>query len=1426
LGNGSCCVYELDAATREFNPSGCIDLLNNTDCAAQSDGVTFFTQYEPGRECGVDDRCNGPTFLIGACCLAGGQCLNLFEADCAAFGRFDGGAGYPTLACGNGALPACNLTTGACCLAGFTCLDLTPAQCLTAPGDYQGDGTTCASGICSAPPAQFGACCFNDDTGLTVLSNVLLSNGGTFGVFSDDSVAGAGDGQTPYPVGPDNPLVVRNCAIVQSTGDPSDEDFESAEEACSAQGGQYIGDATDCSFCPRYGACCQEDECENIDLSTCIDSDLDVQLATDPTQGFGSNYWPTGANVIGASWYPEDPALNPTGRLFAPWYTDGSPFSAQDAILLNVGLMPDPTNSGGPGCPPTTGQSFIDIGTNNWNAALANWTGFLGFQNLNAVVGQEIPQGGTPEMTAGSSIPQVATNPGESTWNLACNPIAPLCDISYCSFWCAGPFSDSQGNFYNACTEVENPFAPVGCQNFVPRSRCGSGIPPLSPFFCGESGNTGVPTVLESDSGCTQWWNDPEEAGQRCFPDAVDNPLTLGDCGTEETLVENQLHGNCFWNRDGTRGFPTYCDTYTQNGPITPWGATYACYDGPYCDQYQCCEDVCAVNPLCCEWTDFPGAPNWNENCAAIATAMAAGASEYDLGARCLWDDWFPTLDGLTTPYPPACGITTGAINNQCMSPATDLSGQIDGIGENGGQVILGGCADLECCARVCASTEGIALGCDALWSEGCVVLAQQLCYSTVPVNVGTPNFTPLQFHLRGSDVTNGNAQKYVPVEYQPLISAPFYVHDSAFSHTWQSIDNVGAACLDPTTALQVSPPTRWSGPGLQLEQSDPFAASTGLRSWGEFMAQISRGNHPAGPNVNGTKGLGVKIAVLDMSAWIQEYLNDQGAIQGAIHEDLRNIKLEGRDTNHPPVRMIFDSVTTRPQRGTGVLGLIGATENDFGVTGLAPQAETFFFPVVDADLGFRESSAWLNAIDAMSSGDIITATYEANYFGQGDECSSLATDPVTVTYIGLALDAGVNVIVPAGDFGCNIGDQIATTTIEEIPNCIVVGGAMPNRFAQRWWTSNYTETTVDATGGNNSGTATAPDITCSSWGGPLVTTGGNGNLTRVAIQTTPDNAGGDPVGVVSLDQRRRSYTNDFGNNTNDGGSMAATAVVAGTLACTQGFSLQLFGVQMPPFKLVSLPFATGSPKERPIDFEVNSAWAEGPPYRLFDQAFEDGAPWSPGRSIRASEMGQAMVTDQNWGLDSSGFITDVKFVRGEKLSGAIASLREIDENYLSGTSEYQSYGWYNPSFYMPGRPYYGTVGQYVDVMIEYTVPASQPIGNQVDTDVVIAEPPLFCTVELFTWNWTLRKWSYGGLTTAVPGNGDIEYTYSSFSANFQDFVNSSGKMYQRVVTFSSGYDTSGGGAITTKPPGYLIRMDYIDLGFAPQSGGGGGSDG
>ena len=100
--------------------------------------------------------------------------------------------------------------------------------------------------------------------------------------------------------------------------------------------------------------------------------------------------------------------------------------------------------------PPSPNDSFLDIATNNW------LTANQGLDRLPRIPERQqqrrlaIPLGDPTSVPAdllpnGTTIPQVAAEAGESARNMACNPGVPLCDLSYCSFWCAGPFSDSAG---------------------------------------------------------------------------------------------------------------------------------------------------------------------------------------------------------------------------------------------------------------------------------------------------------------------------------------------------------------------------------------------------------------------------------------------------------------------------------------------------------------------------------------------------------------------------------------------------------------------------------------------------------------------------------------------------------------------------------------------------------------------------------------------------------------------------------------------------------------------------------------------------------------------------------------------------------------------------------------------------------------------
>ena len=1407
---GSCCIYSPDNSVPDDSvyTYTCDDDggagITLTDCNAIANPVAgIFTVWGTQSNCALVDCTNN---LIGACCLQTGVCADLFFNDCNILGgTYNGGAwtgGFgveTTNACGNTGLPACNSATGACCFPGLTpnCTDgfNNAADCGNAGGLWNGLGTTCASGLCDPPAAEQGACCFAEDEPLVPLSNTVVNAAGTLGCFTDDTSDCQGDGSTDYPFGSTNPAMVKYCEIVFSSGTPGTPDFVTAEEACSDAGGEFVGTDSTCIDCPVFGACCDDGECENTFLIDCADAEsvedgrffVQLEVATNP------RYWPTGGqSVLGGAYDLQ------TGRTIDTHFVS--------SIDISVGNIPW---AGDGTCPIPPFSSFMTNLADNVSQVEALWTGFEGFTSADPGFTAVVTPRPIAVQQGGPGAPVIT-----AAYAIACNG-SQYCQYSYCTPYCYGEFV-SQGQEFDGCNIFEDPGKPISCfgpifdsslnplfniGQGIPITRCGSQLP----WFCGNGtlDAFGQPVPITTDRGCTDFYNpalfDPSEALGLTCQISVDEPLQPAGCGSADTLIENQLRGSCYWNR---KIFPSYLESYEPAlGGATPWGAIPLCYDGPYCDNYLCCDDVCAIAPQCCTDIDWPGVGGWNGDCAAVALGIALG--QYQNVANCPGPTWFPTIPGLTVPYPAACGLSLAA-NNQCMSPSDVLG--IEGFGDGAFRTgVTGGCSDLECCAKVCQ----IEPACGIAWTQDCVDIAKQLCYYTVPVNTDSPDFTPLQFHLLGRSVGSGTAQDGVPGFMRPLIPSPYYVFDENQQvPSYQSLQGVDAFDFSPFFGSQAPPRaanSRFQGPGLELQQQVDFTPSSGLYSWGEFMADISRGLHPAGPNVNGTKGLGVKVAVLDLAAWVQTYVDFEGNIQGAVHEDLLNVKLEGRDTPHPPVRMIFEPVATRPQRGTAVLGIIAAEENGFGVTGVAPQCQPYFFPMVDADLGFREVTAWINAIDSLGYGDIILATYRPNYYNPACDSSCLLNNASARALMEVATNAGIIVVTPAGDLACDIDASLAG---QDNIDVIAVGGAMTNPFAQRYWTSNYGVTTVES----------APTgISCSSWG-QVVTTGGNMNLTEVAIATQSDNPGGDPDGYISRDKKTKSYTNDFGNNTIDGGSVAASALVAGSIACVQGFSLQRYGQGQSPAVMQQFPWDFGQPQQTPTGNNFNSESEDARPhYWHFDMEKTDAGYWSVQRMIKPDRMGVALVTDSDYALDNSGWITQAKLIRGTSYAGNLSSLRELDENYLAAYSELTGTGFYNPPFYVPGSPYYSSVGQYVDLMIEFTIPAATPIGNQIDTTVTLVNPDFPSTIEMYCWNWSLGKWQFMGIY-ALGDEPIDELTFTNFAGTANEIRNSEGKIYQRAVVISAG--NSGGNDGPSF--GFLTQFDSIVLEFIPGFGGGG----
>ena len=239
--------------------------------------------------------------------------------------------------------------------------------------------------------------------------------------------------------------------------------------------------------------------------------------------------------------------------------------------------------------------------------------------------------------------------------------------------------------------------------------------------------------------------------------------------------------------------------------------------------------------------------------------------------------------------------------------------------------------------------------------------------------------------------------------------------------------------------------------------------------------------------------------------------------------------------------------------RGTAVLGVIAASNNGYGVTGLAYEAETWFFPTRGTGTpgtGSQEriEDAFFSALSVLDPGDIMVLAFES--IG-----NTIINNPNIQPFLEIAASLGISIIIPAGDAQADVGDA---PDIAGIENITVVGAATPGKDANylRWWSSNYSA--INTVDGFIPG---LPNI-C-AWGGGVVTTGGNANLTLLTVE---DAATVDPdTGEYRLTPlgKKWSYTNDFGANLD--GTVAAAAQIAAATACVQGFSRDWFGNSLLP---------------------------------------------------------------------------------------------------------------------------------------------------------------------------------------------------------------------------------------------------------------------
>lgn len=553
----------------------------------------------------------------------------------------------------------------------------------------------------------------------------------------------------------------------------------------------------------------------------------------------------------------------------------------------------------------------------------------------------------------------------------------------------------------------------------------------------------------------------------------------------------------------------------------------------PYgCNDVTCCTQVQAIDPTCAEEEDTGG---WDVFCAAWANLVCAGTI-YD-----------PKPD--TGPYDPCLfDVAQPSQVIDVFEPVYDQYQNASCVNPHLGN----GCNQPACCNAVCLVDPTC---CSDGWDSTCanLVLSGQFasCVIPAPSNDVSPDLTVQQtaFGLQGFQYYTQSGPR--PAQLQDL---------TGLGETWQGAIAGG--------------PTGFTGHGFALKEMEDFQ---------NLIWEFYQGGDPAANPYLG--GNGIRVGVLETSGTVfhEDFLlagpakNPQRPWDGPLLATPRVIA-------EPGVSPIFaEQGSISANHGTNVMGVILAADNGFGVTGMAPNAQGYFFPTISAENGYRAQDALTSAFVEFTAGDVLNFSWGFSgaipYF-PAPNTPTATVQPVTSseafsTLIGVGSDLGITSVVAAGsgpaeiqgvgeiDVGAIIvtaswpGNILPNTSPMPGYDCCVQDLTEENLVYIRYPGSNFEgENPV-----NQDETADA-----TAWGYAVVTTGATTSFNNTTVpnpetylfQGTNDQPPTSIAPGIQVD-RLRLYTQGFG------GTSAATAMVSGIVARMQGASKQFFGIPLSP---------------------------------------------------------------------------------------------------------------------------------------------------------------------------------------------------------------------------------------------------------------------
>lgn len=217
---------------------------------------------------------------------------------------------------------------------------------------------------------------------------------------------------------------------------------------------------------------------------------------------------------------------------------------------------------------------------------------------------------------------------------------------------------------------------------------------------------------------------------------------------------------------------------------------------------------------------------------------------------------------------------------------------------------------------------------------------------------------------------------------------------------------------------------------------------------------------------------------------------------------------------------------------GTGVVGILAAGDNGFGVIGAAPLATVLVqapYFEVDGAFDYDVARAIAEASAVLSAGDVLLI--EQQFYGLDLEYVPVSFDAGVREAIRAATSAGIVVVEPAGNDDVNLDDPAYEGAFTDDTGVLRVGGGASSLAAQPRvrLASNYGSLTL-----------------VQGWAGDIVTTAGPPYTDLYYPESDP----------------RQAYTATFG------GTSGASAMIAGVVAVIESVAIATRGAPLSPLEV------------------------------------------------------------------------------------------------------------------------------------------------------------------------------------------------------------------------------------------------------------------